>query len=79
MTSMKRTMTLAASVFVLGVVWTTTANAGTPLPAREGVYQRVLARPGVQLAPKPGDASGIKVPPLKIFYVFERRDAGGAA
>jgi len=72
-------MTLATTTLVvLNVMWTTTAHAGAPLPAREGVYQRVLARPGVQLASKPGDASGIKVPPLKIFYVFERRDAGGA-
>ncbi len=73
------TIVATMTVVVLNVATTIAAYAAEPMGAREGVYQRVLARPGARLATKPGDAGGLKVPPLKIFYVFERRDVGGEA
>jgi len=40
------------------------------------LYQRVLTRPGAELAPEPGEA-GKPVPALSQFYVYERKSAAG--
>ncbi len=48
--------------------------ARTPLliEGKRTLFQRVLTRPGALLAPEPGEADGSAVPPLTIFYVYDR-------
>ena len=59
------------------------AQAETPLlmEGRNSLYQRVLTRPAAVLRAEPEDRSPLVEPfvaPFTIYYVFERRSAGGA-
>jgi serine/threonine-protein kinase PpkA len=49
------------------------------MPGKRELYQRVLTRPGAVLLPRPeAVASGGDVlPPLSLFYVYDRRHSGG--
>jgi hypothetical protein len=46
------------------------------MDGKKTLRQRVLTRPGAQIAPQPGGA-GKAVPPLSQLYVYGRKDAGG--
>ncbi|MCB9960311.1 MAG: VWA domain-containing protein [Rhodospirillaceae bacterium] len=59
------------------------AQAEAPLlmEGRNSLYQRVLSRPAAVLRAEPGDRAALVEPfvaPFTIYYVFERRSAGGA-
>lgn len=55
------------------------AQAKAPLlmDGKKTLFQKVLARPGAQLAAKAGDATGKPVEPFSVFFVYERADALG--
>ena len=75
-------MLLAAVLIGLG----TTAAAATaerqalPMPGKTSLYQRVLTRPGATLrdAPSTTGGRGSELPPLSVFYVYDRRQVDGA-
>ncbi|CAO3376478.1 vWA domain-containing protein [Azospirillum argentinense] len=50
----------------------------TPLliEGKTALHQRVLTRPGAVLAATPGGA-GKTVPPMSVFFVYDRKDQGG--
>ncbi|MGF1554549.1 MAG: vWA domain-containing protein [Paracoccaceae bacterium] len=57
------------------------AGGGDPPLAREDLpdlAQRVLSLPGAALAPEPGGQAGEALPAFTVFYVYERREEGGA-
>ena len=48
------------------------------MPGKRELYQRVLTRPGAELRPMPeAPATGAELPPLSVFYVYDRRRSGG--
>ena len=49
------------------------------LPGKTNLYQRILTRPGAALRTTPTETqpSGQPLPPLSIFFVYNRRDAAG--
>lgn len=61
----------------LVVAGTSTAGAREALlmPGKSELYQRVLTRPGAELRSAPAETgpSGDALPPLSLFYVYERR------
>jgi hypothetical protein len=42
------------------------------IEGKRTLFQRVLTRPGALLAPEPSETEGRPVPPLSIFYVYDR-------
>jgi hypothetical protein len=68
---------LAASVLV-ALTSQVAAQTREPLlmEGKKTLRQRVLTRPGAQLAPQPGGA-GKTVPPLSQLYVYGQKDVGG--
>jgi serine/threonine-protein kinase PpkA len=47
------------------------------MPGKSSLYQRILTRPGALLHESPGAAGeGVALPPLSVFFVFERRQLG---
>ncbi|HEX6102638.1 MAG TPA: serine/threonine protein kinase, partial [Alphaproteobacteria bacterium] len=63
----------AALAVVLGLCMGAEA-ARQPLlvEGKRTLFQRVLTRPDALLAPEPGEPNGRPVPPLSIFYVYDR-------
>lgn len=57
-----------------------TAGKRTPLliPGKTTLFQRVLTRPGAQLAAQPGGPAGKTLPPLSVMYVYGQQDQGEA-
>lgn len=55
------------------------AQAKAPLlmDGKKTLFQKVLTRPGAQLAVKAGDATGKPVEPFSVYFVYERAEAGG--
>jgi serine/threonine-protein kinase PpkA len=49
------------------------------LPGKTTLFQRVLTRPGAMLLAQPGGQASETVPPLSIFYVYDRRKNGAGA
>lgn len=51
-----------------------------PLPGKTGLYQRVLTRPGAALRDTPAETArpGPELPPLSVFYVYDRRQVPGS-
>lgn len=47
------------------------------MEGKKTLYQRVLTRPGATLAPLPGKLGGKAAPALSLYYVYDRREAGG--
>jgi serine/threonine-protein kinase PpkA len=48
------------------------------MPGKSTLYQRVLTRPGAVLYPSPGLAERVwRVPPLSVFFIYERRSVNG--
>jgi len=71
------------AALLLGLAVSPAAGAGLralPLPGKTSLYQRVLTRPGAALreTPSPAARPGGEVPPLSIFYVYDRRQVQGA-
>ena len=58
-----------------------TAGKRTPLliPGKTTLFQRVLTRPGTQLAAQPGGPAGKTLPPLSVMYVYGQQDQGEAS
>lgn len=50
------------------------------LPGKTSLYQRVLTRPGAALrqSPEAGAPQGTELPPLSVYYVYDRRDIQGS-
>jgi serine/threonine-protein kinase PpkA len=50
------------------------------LPGKTSLYQRVLTRPGATLrqSPEAGAPQGTELPPLSVYYVYDRRDIQGS-
>jgi len=50
------------------------------MPGKTGLYQRMLTRPGAALRDLPAEtaSAGAELPPLSLFYVYERRRVGGS-
>jgi len=50
------------------------------IPGKTSLYQRVLTRPGAALrqAPDANAPTGAELPPLSVYYVYERRDVQGS-
>lgn len=44
------------------------------VPGKQSLFQRVITRPGAELAPRP-DAAGRPVPGFSVFYVYGRQGA----
>ena len=57
----------------------TTERQALPMPGKTSLYQRVLTRPGAALRDAPGAAArpDAEVPPLSVFYVYDRRPIQG--
>lgn len=55
------------------------AQARKPLliDGKQTLYQKVLTRPGAQLAAKAGDAGGKPLEPFDVYFVYERAEQGG--
>ncbi|MBI5258334.1 MAG: VWA domain-containing protein [Burkholderiales bacterium] len=75
----RRVLTLAAASTALATStpWVR-AQPKTPMlmDGKKSLYQRVLTRPGAQVAPKAG-AAGKAVEPFAAFFVYERVAEGG--
>lgn len=54
-------------------------DSGRPLlmAGKKTLYQRVLSKPGAQLATEPGSNGGQALPAFSVLYVYERREASG--
>jgi serine/threonine-protein kinase PpkA len=50
------------------------------MPGKASLYQRVLTRPGAALRERPAQSArpGAELPPLSLFYVYDRRRVEGA-
>lgn len=57
------------------------AGKRTPLliPGKTTLFQRVLTRPGAQLAAQPGGPAGKSLPPLSVMYVYGQQEQGEAS
>jgi hypothetical protein len=64
----------ACAVLIGGLICATASEARQPLlmEGKKTLFQRVLTRPGALLVPEPGEPAGVPVPPLSIFYVYDR-------
>lgn len=70
-----------ACVILALLLGATPLAAAEPLliPGKRTLYQRVLTRPDTPLVAEAGDTEAIETfPPFEVFYVFERKDLGGA-
>ncbi len=77
-----RVQLLGAVLIGVGLAAATAAATGRqalPMPGKTSLYQRVLTRPGAALRDAPGATtrSGAEVPPLSIFYVYDRQPVQG--
>ena len=78
-----RVQLLGAVLIGVGLVAAADAATGRqalPMPGKTSLHQRVLTRPGAALRDAPGATTqpGAEVPPLSIFYVYDRRSSQGA-
>lgn len=74
---------LAALPILLALVSPDTVAAerrALAMPGKTSLYQRVLTRPGAALRESPAaDApSGAELPPLSVYYVYDRREIEGS-
>ncbi|MEQ9325663.1 MAG: vWA domain-containing protein [Rhodospirillales bacterium] len=76
---MRKTLTytvplLAVVILALGLGQPASAQDRTPLlmEGKQTLFQRVLTRPGTTLLEQPGGKEKQTVPPLSIFYVYDR-------
>ncbi|MBX3604747.1 MAG: VWA domain-containing protein [Piscinibacter sp.] len=74
----RHVLALAAGSGTLGPtpLW---AQAKAPLlmDGKKTLFQKVLTRPGAQLAAKAGDSTGKPIEPFSVYFVYERAEAGG--
>jgi serine/threonine-protein kinase PpkA len=74
------TVTLLAATLIGPGAAATAGRQALPMPGKTSLYQRVLTRPGAALRGAPGAAAqrDAEVPPLSVFYVYDRRQVQGA-
>jgi serine/threonine-protein kinase PpkA len=58
----------------------TSERQALPMPGKTSLYQRVLTRPGAALRDSPSTTARreAEVPPLSVFYVYDRRQVQGS-
>jgi hypothetical protein len=65
-------LSLILALSIVGPGIALSARQPLLMEGKKTLFQRVLTRPGAALVPEPGETQGRPVPPLSVFYVYDR-------